>query len=246
MAMAMAAPDAAQEFLSEGLISEVLAPLKSGKEATTYLCRAPKRSGRRLAVLKVYHERTRRNFANAAIYQEGRVILDARARRAVHGKSEAGQRFESALWVDHEFDVMATLYDAGLDVPEPIACNEGALLMGYVGESENAAPQLGSASLPPAELAAFRDRVLWNVEAMLGANVIHADLSAFNILAWQGRPVIIDFPQAVDPRFSGQARALLQRDLRNVERYFRRLGHGFDAEGLAVALWDRWRLGELG
>ena len=49
------------------------------------------------------------------------------------------------------------------------------------------------------------DRLLWNVELFLGHNWIHADLSAFNVLWWEGRGTVIDLPQAVDPRSNPHA-----------------------------------------
>ena len=234
---------AAEEFLSEGLITEVLAPLKSGKEATTYLCRAGHGLGPQHAVLKVYHERSHRNFANDAVYQEGRVILNGQVRRATAKKTEFGREAQSAMWVDHEYEVLSTLFDAGADVPEPFASNEHALLMAFVGEGTVAAPQLQHAQLSRREAEGALDRLAWNVQAWLGVHIIHADLSAFNVL-WDGeRPVIIDFPQAVDARFSPSARSLLERDLTNLGRYFGRHGLTLDAARETARLWDWWKFG---
>ena len=67
----------------------------------------------------------------------------------------------------------------------------------------------------------------------------------FNALVWQGKPWVIDFPQAVDPRFSPHARRLLDRDLGNLARWFERHGAGFDAERTAESLWRRWESGRL-
>ena len=238
-----AAVPAAEEFLSEGLITEVLAPLKSGKEATTYLCRAAPGLGPEYAVLKVYHERSHRNFVNDAVYQEGRVILNGQVRRATAKKTEFGREAQSAMWVDHEYEMLNTLLDAGADVPEPFASNDQALLMAFVGDGTTAAPQLQHARLSRQAAAGVLDRLIWNVRAWLGVHVIHADLSAFNIL-WDGRrPVIIDFPQAVDARFSPSARSLLERDLANAGRYFSRYGLELDAARETARLWNWWKLG---
>jgi RIO kinase 1 len=234
------------EFRSEGLIGDVITILKAGKEATAYLCSGGPNLGVPLAVAKVYHERARRNFANDSLYQEGRVILNGQVRRAVQGKSEFGRAAQGALWVDHEFEVLSNLQYAGADVPEPYVCAESAILMQYIGDESGAAPQLQHVSLHHDEAGRLRDRVLWNIELLLSQNVVHADLSPFNILYDAGRPWIIDLPQAVDPRFSPSARTLLERDLRNVSRYFSRQGAPFDDDRTARTLWNRWRFGELG
>ena len=246
MAATLAEIPAAEEFLSEGLITSVLDIIQSGKEASAYLCRSSPSLGRKYAVLKVYHERTRRNFANSAAYTEGRIILSGQVARAVASKTATGLAFEAAIWIDHEYEALNALYDAGADVPEPLASNEHAILMEYIGRGREPAPQLQSSSLEPAEAAALLERLLWNVECWLRHNLVHADLSAYNVLyLGQGRLKVIDFPQAVDPRFAPAARRLLERDLTNLARYFARCGLTLDGPSAAEALWERWRLGRL-
>ena len=44
------------------------------------------------------------------------------------------------------------------------------------------------------------DRMIHNVDLMLANKCIHGDLSAYNILYWEGEVLIIDFPQAVNPK----------------------------------------------
>jgi RIO kinase 1 len=234
------------EFFSAGLIEEVVSIIKSGKEAGAYLCRGSRALGAKWAVAKVYHDRSHRNFANDSVYAGGRSIMQAmpgQVGRALKNKSEAGRRFQAALWVDREFETLYTLRDAGLDVPDVYAAAEGAILMEYVGNGAGAAPQLHQARLTDQEASAAWGRLLWNVEEMLALNTVHGDLSAYNVLWWKGRAVIIDFPQAVDPRFSEAARALLERDLRNLGRYFERHGIRPDAGWLAGRLWGQWRRG---
>ncbi len=246
MAATLAELPAAEEFLSEGLITSVLDIIKTGKEASAYLCRAHPSLGHKYAVLKVYHERTRRNFANSTAYTEGRIILSGQVARAVASKSETGRAFESAIWIDYEYEALNALYDAGADVPEPFASNEHAILMEYVGRGREPAPQLQVSTLERDEAAAVLDRLVWNVETWLRHNLVHADLSAYNVLyLGEGRVKVIDFPQAVDPRFAPASRRLFERDLSNLGRYFARTGIAFDAPTVAEDLWERWRLGRL-
>lgn len=235
-----------EEFVSHRLITDVLHTIKGGKEAAAYLCRAHRDLGVPFAVAKVYHERNRRNFANDGAYVDGRVILTGQVARAVANRSAFGREASYALWVDHEFEVLSALHYAGADVPEPYAATERAILMAYAGNEDAAAPQLQHARLATNEAAALFERLMWNVELLLGQNVVHGDLSPYNVLVADGRPVIIDFPQAVDPRFNEHARELLGRDVRNVARYFERHGVTFDAERQVAGLWRRWRMGDLG
>ncbi|MCZ7577479.1 MAG: hypothetical protein M5U18_10740 [Dehalococcoidia bacterium] len=190
---------AIQEFLDEAMITEVLNVVKSGKEATVYRCRAHPSLGVPYAAAKCYHSAFHRSFQRGAIYEEGRVIGNGQVERAIRGRTEFGREAQLALWVDHEFEVLSTLHYAGADVPEPFACTDTAILMELLGDDSAAANQLQFAPVSPGEADDLLDRILWNVELFMRENVVHADLSAFNILYVEEKLTIIDFPQAVDP-----------------------------------------------
>ncbi|MEP6872104.1 MAG: RIO1 family regulatory kinase/ATPase [Anaerolineaceae bacterium] len=237
---------AIQEFLDAALITEVLNVVKSGKEATVYRCRAHKSLGVRYAIAKVYHSHAHRGFQRGAMYEEGRVILEGQVRRAVAARTEFGRNAQSAMWVDHEFDLLSSLNYAGADVPTPFVCNERAILMEEVGDANGPATQLQHTRLSPDEAQPLLDRLLWNIELMMKENVVHSDLSPFNILYSGGRCIIIDLPQAVDPRQNSQAEKLLERDLTNVVRHFTRYNvEPMDPRQMAHNLFELWRHGEL-
>lgn len=237
---------AIQEFIDESYITEVLNVVKSGKEATVYRCLAHPSLGAPYAVAKVYHDHRHRAFGRSAGYEEGRQMGPGQVRRAVAARTEFGREAQLAMWVDHEFDLLSSLNYAGADVPEPIACTERAILMHEVSGPEGPAIQLQHAQLPPERAEEVLDRLLWNVELFMRENVVHGDLSAFNIL-WDGsRATIIDLPQAVDPRVNQQAQQLLERDLRNLATYFSRYPvEPMDPRRMAENLFELWRYGEL-
>ena len=87
--------------------------------------------------------------------------------------------------------------------------------------------------------------VLRAIERMLYVNVIHGDLSAYNLLVWDGRVTVIDLPQAVDPRKNRHAPALLERDVRRICEYFERFGVGSEPDRLAADLWTAWEFADL-
>lgn len=237
--------DAVDEFVAEGLIHEVLTIIKSGKEATAFLCRADASLGADYVVAKVYHERSKRNFANSTVYEVGDRLLKGRVARAVANKSEVGREIQSAVWVDHEFEVMSALNYAGVDIPAPIASTERAILMEFVGEGAEAAPQLQELRLDRYEAENLLGRMLWNIETMLRENCIHGDLSAYNVLYDRGRLAIIDMPQCADPRFNRKAQELFERDVRNIVGYFKKCGVHFDEERWVRQTWQRFRFSTL-
>ena len=233
--------DALMTFIEEEWITDVLHVLKSGKEGTVYCCRAAPHTGQEFLAAKVYRSREHRMFHNNAVYQEGRWIGDRRLQRAVANKSRTGREFQADSWVAHEFETLQLLHSAGAAVPRPFARSGQALLMAYIGDQVEPAPLLQHARLPADAADPLFRRLLREIELWLDCGCIHADLSPFNILYWAGEPVVIDFPQAVDPATNLQAHELLTRDLANLCRFFARFGVRADAETLAGGLWRRMR-----
>ena len=232
-------------FYTEGLITELLYTVKSGKEATVYCCQAHPSTGAELLAAKVYRPRNNRGFKNDAVYQEGRVILEGHVRRAVQNKSRFGREAQFAMWVNYEFEALKALYNVGADIPRPIARTERAILMEYLGNHQQAAPALQYVELSKDEVRPIFEQLMRNIELWLAHHYIHADLSAYNVLYWQGQVSIIDFPQAVDPRFNPNAFALLARDIENICRYVARYGLEHDGQCIAERLWHKFKNADL-
>src|SRR5262245_26345861 len=106
-----------ESFLDDSLILEVLEAVKSGKEATVFRCRAAPSTGQKYFAVKVYRPMERRNFRNDSTYQQGRVILSSRGRRAYESGTDFGRKVQYGLWVNAEYETQRMLYDAGADVP---------------------------------------------------------------------------------------------------------------------------------
>lgn len=232
-------------FFDEGLIVDVLFPVKSGKEATVYCAKAHPDQPDKYYALKLYRPLAHRAFRNDAIYQEGRFSRPTREVRAMRTKTRKGRVFQFASWLTHEYAMMRVLHAAGADVPRPINVGANSLLIEFVGDDGTPAPTLGAIRLDPLEAGHVLERLLDNVATMLAHHVVHSDLSAYNVLYWQGRPVIIDFPQAVDARVNPNAQMLLARDVANVCRYFARQGVDCDAVAIADELWGRYMRAKL-
>jgi RIO kinase 1 len=233
-------------FLSEGLIADVVRIVKSGKEASVHLCRGNRSTtGEDLVALKLYHPLDRRDFRDESIYRDGEWIEERRIRAALEKKTRFGRQVQGELWVSREWETLRALSEAGLPVPRPIARTDDALLMGYVGDLELAAPQLRSVRPDAVEAQDLFEQVLRAIERMLYVNVIHGDLSAYNLLVWDGRVTVIDLPQAVDPRKNRHAPALLERDVRRICEHFERFGVGSEPDRLAADLWTAWEFADL-
>jgi RIO kinase 1 len=80
------------------------------------------------------------------------------------------------------------------------------------------------------------DQLLASLRALTAAGLVHADLSAYNLLWWEGRLVLIDLPQAVEFTTNTDAYDLLHRDLANVGEWFDRHGAAVDVEAVYAEL----------
>ena len=227
--------------------ADILRIVKGGKEASVYQCLASSNSpvdGEFIAA-KVYRPRRFRNLRKDYIYREGRAELDGSGNtiidegklKAIHQRSSYGRQVMHTSWLEHEYKTMQLLYSAGADVPKPFASGNNAILMQFIGDAEMAAPTLNTVDLDRAEANLLFERVVHNVELMLASERVHADLSAFNILYWEGKIMLIDFPQAISPSENQNAYLIFKRDIQRMCEYFIRQGVIVDYQDLARKLW---------
>lgn len=239
--------DSLRIFYDQSLIVDVLSQVKGGKEASVYLCQAHPGTGLDLIAAKVYRPRRFRNLSNDAMYREGREILsseggivkrrDSRSMRAMKKKTGFGEELLHGSWLMYEHGTLQKLHGLGAAVPKPIATGSNALLMEYVGDEQMAAPILHSVRLEPDERQPLFAEVIRNIELMLKHELIHGDLSAFNILYWEGGVKLIDFPQVTMAVSNRNAYNIFRRDVTRVCEYFRGQGVRCNAKELTDKLW---------
>jgi RIO kinase 1 len=239
-----------RSFYDLNLVTDVLSQVKGGKEANVYRCQATPATGVEFLAAKVYRPRKFRNLRNDKMYREGRAILtgdgkpvkknEHRLMRAINKKTEFGQSVAHTSWLMHEFTTLRTLHALGLPVPAPLAAAENALLMGYIGDDRRAAPTLHETSLPLATAKVLFITVMDAIERMLQNSLIHGDLSAYNILYWEGAITIIDFPQVIDSQANSQSRFILSRDIQRVCDYFSLQGVPTHAKAITEEMWERY------
>lgn len=242
--------DSLRSFYEEHLILDVLAQVKGGKEASVYRCLAQPPLDVEYVAAKVYRPRRFRNLSNDKMYRQGRPILtgegravkrtDHRIMRALGKKTAFGEAVEHSSWLLYEYTTLKKLYEAGADVPQPLAVSENAILMSYHGDERRAASTMNEIRLDKAGAEFLLERVLHNIRLMLSHDLIHGDLSAYNILYWQGQITLIDFPQVTNSRTNPDAHFILQRDLTRVCEYFARQGVVRDPDQLCEQYWEQY------
>jgi RIO kinase 1 len=242
--------DSVRFFYEQEQISDILYQVKGGKEASVYCCEAHSVMKMDLLAVKVYRPRKFRNLRNDAVYRQGRKLLaidgrpvkdtDHRITRAVKKKTAFGVQAQHTSWLMHEFNALVRLFQLGAAVPEPIASSENAILMTYCGDRDSAAPTLNSITLERPAAKRLFQIVLDNIELMLQHDLIHGDLSAYNILYWEGDITLIDFPQVVNSQTNSDAYFILQRDITRVCEYFLQQGVDCDPDAIMAGFWQRY------
>lgn len=234
-------------FYEHQWISDVLRRVKGGKEASVYLCKAGTAIHADLVAAKVYRPRSLRNLKNDHVYREGRgnlddqghMIIDDGKQHAMEKKTDYGKKLLHQSWISYEFTTMQALREAGADVPDPYEMADNAILMGYIGDIDGCAPTLSEVTLERAEAHELFERVLHNLDLLLAHQRIHGDLSAYNILYWEGQVTLIDFPQVVSPQINRNAFAIFKRDVTRVCEYFGKQGVRVDPGRIADELWKK-------
>ena len=243
----MKAPPRLQSLIEEGLIDTVVRQLMSGKEAMVYVVRC----GDETRCAKIYKEATQRSFRQAVDYTENRRVKNSRQVRAMAKGSKFGRQAQEAAWQSAEVDALYRLAAAGVRVPQPHNFHDGVLLMELVTDAQgDAAPRLNDLSFTPEAARTHHAALLLEVVRMLGAGVVHGDLSEFNILLGHvdgaDCPVIIDLPQAVDAAGNNHAQRMLLRDVANLRDFFGQFAPELLATAHGPEIWDLYQRGMLG
>lgn len=177
-------------------------PLGVGKEADVYDALTP--SDQQVAVK--FHRLGRTSFRQTR-----------RKREYIAERQHISWLYQSRLAAQKEFEALKLVHLHGVSVPEPIQHNRHVVVMSMIEGSE-----LVDYIRIPEPQTVFNEILLNLRKAYLEAEVIHADLSEFNVIVQpDGHVLIIDWPQYVSKNHPN-ADQLLKRDIGNIVRFFQR------------------------
>ncbi len=215
------------KFTKRGLLKALGGPISSGKEAVIF--HAIGAEEEELAI-KMYKVSTS-NFNVMLDY----IIGDPRFENI-----KRDRRSIVSAWARKELKNLKRAFDAGVEVPRPIAIDKNVLIMEFIGRDGVAAPRLRDVPVDilktDFELEELLLRIISYIRIMYEkGRMVHADLSEFNILMkgyvereFEGadveiEPVIIDMGQSTLLQHPN-ADAFLIRDVRNIVTFFNKLG----------------------
>jgi RIO kinase 1 len=238
----MKIPQRLEPLVEDGLIDAVIRQLMSGKEAMIFVVRC----GDAIRCAKVYKEANKRSFRQAVDYTEGRKTKNSRRARAMEKGTRYGRKVQEEAWQSAEVDALYRLAAAGVRVPAPYNFHEGVLLMELVTDAHGEpAPRLNDLEFSAEEALTYHALLMREVVRMLGAGIVHGDLSEYNVLLGAAGPVIIDLPQAVDAAGNNHARDMLERDVANLTNYFGRSAPELLVTEYGKEIWALYEQGRL-
>ena len=195
----------ALEKLRKEYFEELESCVSTGKEANVF--RASAKKG--FVAVKIFRMYTS-SFDNMSDY----IIGDPRFSHVSKKKHEI-----IYLWAKKEFRNLSKAFEAGVRVPKPITFNKNVLVMEFIGENGLASQLLKDVKLSNPQK--YYDEIIEGMKKLYKANIIHADLSEFNIMHFKGEPVFIDMGQSVLKEHPNSMN-FLKKDVYNINKYFER------------------------
>jgi len=190
-----------KELVKVGLITDLVAEINAGKEASIYLAEL---NGAPLIVKCFRHHLT------------------------CHNSARGNPQLRATALAAKEYYRLLKAYRAGVNVPAPAKQINNIILMSFIGIPWEPAPQLRNAFLDePLEVL---EQIIEQITLLYKeAKLIHGDLSEYNILIDEKqKPVLIDFPQAIDlslyqmqfTHMKERNHKILQHDLKTIHKFF--------------------------
>jgi RIO kinase 1 len=205
---------------NKGIIKALGGSISTGKEANVFLAEGEDRN---LAV-KIY-----RISSSTFNSMEEYILGDPRFRNVRHSKRDI-----IFAWTKKEHRNLERAIEAGIRVPVPIVSERNVLVMEFMGEGERSYPQLKEAGINKENARTFFDTISKYIELLYAkANLVHGDLSEYNILVdpHTQEPIFIDMGQSVTLEHP-KSHEFLRRDIENIIRYFKKYGIDADPEKL--------------
>ena len=203
------------KFLRNGLITSVNGCISTGKEANVYECSTsdPNVS----YALKVY-KTSILVFKDRTNYTLG----EFRFRRGYRGKNP---RKMVTAWAEKEVRNLSRMFATEkMPCPKPIIQKNNCLLMTFIGDSSTFTPAPRLKDTGPLPVKKWSQLYLQTMKycriIFQECHLVHADLSEYNMLYYNGDVVIIDVSQSVEHDHPN-ALVFLRKDCFNVNQFFK-------------------------
>ncbi|RLE48243.1 serine protein kinase RIO [Candidatus Woesearchaeota archaeon] len=207
---------------SRGYFDELESPIAMGKEANIFLAR--KRDKK--VIVKIYRLSTCDFFKMYEyIRADPRFNVEKNRRKVIFA------------WAKREYSNLLRARKNGVRVPTAHGYLYNILVMELIGD-EQPAPLLKDSK--PKDPKEFLKATITQIKKLYQAGLVHGDLSAFNIINHEEKPVLIDLSQAT-PLENPQAEEYLKRDIHNICTYFKKLGTDCDEKSILKEIKNKMK-----
>jgi RIO kinase 1 len=200
------------ELISRNVLGYIKGPLASGKESKVYL--ALDKNRRKFLSVKIYLT-VSAEFKKRLQYIAGDPRFSSRRR---------GSRNLITIWAKKEFKNLQAAYESGVNVPAPLKVRQNVLVMEFIGDDLTGMPcpiLVNSNSVTSND---YNEIIAQISNLYQGAQLVHADLSEYNIFKCpNGRVILFDFGSSVNTK-QPNSRQFLTRDIANINTFFRKRG----------------------
>jgi len=195
------------DLSNAGAFSYLNGVISSGKEARVYW--GVKDDGTDLAV-KIY-------LVSSSDYKKRLQYIEGDPR---FNKIRKDSRGIAELWARKEFINLKQAFEAGAPVPQPFNFQSNVVVMQFIGIGGIPAPRLIDSKATKSDYSTI-------VKAMKTvyrkAELVHSDLSEYNVMKLEGKVILFDFGSAVSIAHPS-ADEFLRRDIANINRFFQKRG----------------------
>lgn len=196
-----------EKLISDRVLDILDFPISTGKEGNVFRGVTP---DKKFVAVKI-HRTSTSTFKHISKY----IVGDPRFKTI--GKN---RRDTIYAWAKKEFKNLERLNKVGVRAPKPIVCINNVLVMQYIGSPKIPAPMLVDITLNnPKEI--FDTLIDFVTKMYKKAELVHADISAFNVLMYRNKPYLIDLGQGVLIEHPN-ALEFLKRDIYNIVQYFKK------------------------
>ncbi|XP_003978000.1 serine/threonine-protein kinase RIO3 [Takifugu rubripes] len=126
------------------------------------------------------------------------------------------------LWAEKEMHNLCRMKKAQIPCPEAVLLKKHILVMSFIGKDHVPAPKLKDVLLSGEDMKNAFYQVLQMMQTLYQeCNLVHADLSEYNMLWFEGKVWLIDVSQSVEPTHP-HGLEFLFRDCKNVSTFFQK------------------------
>jgi RIO kinase 1 len=207
------------KLLSRHVLQEINGCISTGKEGNVYIGvrgeNAPDDWPAEFAV-KIYKTCILR-FKDRDRYVAGEM-------RFQHKAGGRNSRKNVILWAEKEFRNLSRLHGQQIPSPRPLLVKANILFMELVTQDSLPAPLLREATLELEDYERIYKQILIDMRHIYHrCNLVHADLSEYNLLVRDQKVVWIDVGQSVE-HDNPNSTIFLRRDIATITKYFQAMG----------------------